>query len=181
MVVLRLCVVATACLAVAGAAEPQRRKGADTRPTTDVADVSEVDAAGVRKIARGAADQFQLVSVWATWCAPCTKELPETAEVARTFSGRGLAWVTISIDEPRNKGAVLEMLRSRGAGGMNYIFTGRELRDLATALDVRDTDWEGAPPHTLLFAPGGRVIYRHTGPVDRHELEERINAYLDKR
>jgi len=35
----------------------------------------------------------------------------------------------------------------------------------------------GPIPHTIVVAPGGEVVYRHTGIIDRAALE---NAILDK-
>ena len=93
-------------------------------------------------------------------------------------NNRGLKWITISIDEPRNSGRVYEMLSGKRASAANYIFTGDKLRDLAVALDSADPKWDGSPPHTLLIAPGGKVVYRHVGPIDRNELSVKIREHL---
>jgi thiol-disulfide isomerase/thioredoxin len=143
-----------------------------TQPT-QVADVREIDAGGIRKLLHDSHD-LQLVTVWATWCAPCLVDMPETAEVAREFSGRGLKWTTISIDEPRNIGRVYEVLSAKKVSAANYVFTGDKLHDLATALDSADSKWDGSPPHTLLIAPGGKIVYRHIGPIDRNQLSVKI-------
>ena len=157
-------------------AAPNTQPAPSTQPT-QVADVREIDASGIQKLLHDSQD-LQLVTVWATWCAPCIAEMPETAEVARAFSNRRLKWITISIDEPRNSGRVYEMLSAKKVSAANYIFTGEKLHDLATALDPADAKWDGSPPHTLLIAPRGKVVYRHVGPIDRNELSAKIREPL---
>jgi thiol-disulfide isomerase/thioredoxin len=158
---------------------PTTSPAASTGPA-EVADVREINAAGVGKLLHESRT-LQLVTVWATWCSPCVAEMPGTAELARQFSDRGLRWTTISIDEPRNGGRVYEFLAARNITAANFIFTGKALKDLVNALDPADTTWDGSPPHTLLVAPGGKVVYRHVGPVDRDELISKIREHLKDR
>jgi len=155
---------------------PATQPSPSTQPA-EGSDIHEIDAAGIRKLLHNSRD-LQLVTVWATWCAPGLAEMPETAEVARQFSGRGLKWTTISIDEKRNSGRVCEVLSANKISAANYIFIGEKLHDLASALDSADTRWDGFPPHTLLTAPGGNVVYRHVGPIDRNELSAKIREHL---
>ncbi len=43
-----------------------------------------------------------LVNYWATWCAPCRKEMPRLDAFYRRYQGHGLAMIGISIDFPRD-------------------------------------------------------------------------------
>jgi peroxiredoxin len=43
-----------------------------------------------------------LVNYWATWCAPCRKEMPRLSAFYRRYHGRGLEMIGISIDFPRD-------------------------------------------------------------------------------
>ncbi len=40
-----------------------------------------------------------VLNLWATWCGPCRRELPEIDRLQRTFVGRGLAVLTISTED----------------------------------------------------------------------------------
>jgi cytochrome c biogenesis protein CcmG, thiol:disulfide interchange protein DsbE len=40
-----------------------------------------------------------LLNVWATWCIPCRKEIPELQALHQELSGRGLRVVGVSVDE----------------------------------------------------------------------------------
>ncbi len=46
--------------------------------------------------------------------------------------------------------------------------------------EALDKDWPGPVPHTLLIAPGGRVIYRKTGAIDPLELKRAIVDHLGR-
>jgi peroxiredoxin len=39
-----------------------------------------------------------LVNLWATWCVPCRRETPYLESLHRTFGGRGLRVVGITVD-----------------------------------------------------------------------------------
>ncbi len=43
-----------------------------------------------------------LVNYWATWCAPCRKEMPKLDAFYRRYHGQGLEMIGISVDEARD-------------------------------------------------------------------------------
>jgi thiol-disulfide isomerase/thioredoxin len=40
-----------------------------------------------------------LVNLWATWCAPCLKEIPELVKLEHELAGRGFKLIGISLDD----------------------------------------------------------------------------------
>src|SRR5262245_27517988 len=45
-----------------------------------------------------------VVNFWATWCAPCRQEIPEFVKLQGELGTRGLQFVGIAIDQPRQVG-----------------------------------------------------------------------------
>jgi cytochrome c-type biogenesis protein len=43
--------------------------------------------------------QVVLLNIWATWCIPCRREIPELQALHQEYSGRGLHVVGVSVDE----------------------------------------------------------------------------------
>lgn len=125
--------------------------------------LTEIAAPAARELASNPGDGWLLVNLWASWCAPCVAELPELADMQRTYGHRGLSVVTISIDEPETREAAVELLEKLHIPLQNYIYEGSDRDALADAVDPR---WPGSLPHTVLIAPGGTAVYRAPGAFD---------------
>ncbi|UTP40511.1 TlpA family protein disulfide reductase [Phenylobacterium sp. LH3H17] len=41
-----------------------------------------------------------VVNMWATWCAPCVIEMPTLAKLAKSYEGKNVEVVAISVDRP---------------------------------------------------------------------------------
>ncbi len=41
-----------------------------------------------------------VLNLWATWCAPCVKEMPTLAALQTAYAGKGLKVVALSADSP---------------------------------------------------------------------------------
>jgi thiol-disulfide isomerase/thioredoxin len=59
------------------------------------------------------------IDVWATWCGPCLKELPALEQLQKTFRGKPITFVSISIDE--DKEAWAAMVKKKEMGGIQLI------------------------------------------------------------
>jgi hypothetical protein len=104
--------------------------------------------------------------------------MPELVTINRMYRGRRpFEMVTISMDEPEKKDRALELLTKLHVSTKNYIYTGGDKDKL---VDTLDKDWQGPIPHTLLIAPGGKILYRTTGEIDALELKKAIVAYLGR-
>ncbi len=55
-----------------------------------------------------------LVNYWATWCAPCIKEMPTFDAFYRRYHARGLEMVAISTDFPRDLPKVRKTAKTLG-------------------------------------------------------------------
>ena len=55
-----------------------------------------------------------LVNLWATWCGPCRREMPELAAISRRHAAGGLEVVGISVDEKASAEKVRKYVRQYG-------------------------------------------------------------------
>jgi thiol-disulfide isomerase/thioredoxin len=62
-----------------------------------------------------------LVDFWATWCPSCVEQFPHTVELHRKYAERGLAVVSVSLDEPDAEPRVQEFLRRNGTSFDNLL------------------------------------------------------------
>lgn len=153
--------------------------------------VADLDETLAKKLRANASKNVRLINFWSTTCGPCVKEFPDLVETYRRFQGRPMDFISISLDPVSARPVVSKFLESRHAAvpdstaksfeqeGLktnNYHWTGGNPDSLAEAID---SDWSGALPHTVLVAPGGGIVWRHTGELDIVELRRQILKALE--
>ncbi|MEX2283114.1 MAG: TlpA disulfide reductase family protein [Gemmatimonadota bacterium] len=104
----------------------------------------------------GLRGQVVLLNVWATWCIPCRKELPELQQLHQQLASRGLHVVGVSVDDGSADRAVDQFVREFG---LTYTI----LRDPAEK--VSHTFAIPGVPASFLIDRNGKVVWRHLGPV----------------
>jgi thiol-disulfide isomerase/thioredoxin len=102
-----------------------------------------------------------LVNLWATWCAPCIKELPT---LDRLKVGRKLAVVAVSQDDGP-QGAVQAFLGDHKIVNLDA-YHDPEMA-LSSALGVQ------VMPTTILYDAAGKEVWRYVGDLDWTGAEAR--------
>jgi len=113
-----------------------------------------------------------IINFWATWCAPCKKELNNIAEVYDDWvEETGVKLVAISIDDARSRSRVLPYVNGSSWDYDVYI---DENQDFKRAMGVNNV------PHTFLVDGSGNIVYQHNNyaPGDEDELYEKIISLL---
>jgi cytochrome c biogenesis protein CcmG/thiol:disulfide interchange protein DsbE len=116
-----------------------------------------------------------VINFWATWCAPCKKELDNIAEVYSTWQKEtGVKIIAISIDDAKTSARVASTVTAKGWEYEVYI---DENADFKRALAV------GVPPATFLVDGNGNIVYEHVGYAegDEDELYEKIKEIASKK
>jgi thiol-disulfide isomerase/thioredoxin len=144
---------------------------------TEPVQLQALDEAGAARLARNDTKKLLLVNVWASWCGPCVAELPEFVTMNRMYRGRAFRLVTISLDDSAKKEAALKVLRDKHVAATNYLLS---MKNRDRFADLLDKEWPGPLPHTVLIAPGGRVVYRKTGAIEPLEVRRAIVGYLGR-
>jgi thiol-disulfide isomerase/thioredoxin len=119
--------------------------------TADGSEVSSADAVG---------DGLTVVSLWATWCGPCKKELPMLEELA----SEGVSVVGVNIGD--SPGAVADFLVEFGITFPNYIDTDGALM---SDLDVPTV------PATMIVVDGD-LVWENLGEVTRADIDAQLGA-----
>jgi thiol-disulfide isomerase/thioredoxin len=97
-----------------------------------------------------------LVNLWATWCAPCVKELPTLDTLAKRTDGQ-LGVIAISQDMAP-QGSVRAFLEKLEVGSLGAYHD--DQMALSGSLDVQ------VLPTTILFDAEGREVWRYIGDFD---------------
>jgi peroxiredoxin len=145
----------------------------DQEPVT----LQSIDEAGVARLVKNEGEKLLLINVWATWCGPCITELPELVTMNRMYRRRDFNLVTLCMDDPEKRNGALKALQEQHVAASNYLV---KIKDRDKFADLLDKQWAGPLPHTLIVAPGGKVIYRKTGAVDPLEVKRAVVGYLGR-
>jgi peroxiredoxin len=140
-------------------------------------ELATIDEAGVAKLAKNETDKLLVVNVWATWCGSCVAELPEFVTMNRMYRKRNFQLVTISLDEPEQKEAALKVLKEQRVAATNFLSTVESKDKLA---DLLDKEWQGPVPYTVVIAPGGKVLYRKSGPLEPLAVKRAVVEHLGR-
>ena len=101
--------------------------------------------------------RVMLVNLWATWCAPCRKEMPHLAALQKELGSADFEVVAISVDR-KGVEASSAFLKETGADNLALYV------EPSTAI-VNDFQALGLPA-TILIDRKGREIGRLLGPAD---------------
>lgn len=140
-------------------------------------EIIDADLDGIKEILANKTNKYRLINVWATWCGPCVIEYPEFVTMQRMYGARDFEFVSISTDGVKKKDKVLEFLKEKNSAVKNYLYNSENKYPFIEAVDK---NWSGSLPYTLLVAPGGKVVYAHTGVIEPLEVKKEIMQVIGR-
>ncbi len=119
-------------------------------------------------------DKVHVVNFWATWCAPCVKELPYFEKINKEYKANGVELLLVSLDFPRKYETKLKpFLKERQLKSevvcLNDVGQNRWIPAI-------DTTWSGAIPATIIYKGGKRKFYEKSFTYE--ELEKEVQQFL---
>lgn len=109
--------------------------------------------------------RWVVVNYWATWCAPCRKEIPELSALHTERDDVVVLGIAYEDTEP----ADFEMFLSEYAPSYPILLP--DVYDLPEALDI-----PRVLPTTFIVNPAGQKVRTYMGPITREELEKNFPA-----
>lgn len=109
--------------------------------------------------------KLTIISFWATWCAPCKRELDAIQELYPDWTAEmDLQLVAITIDNSRALTQVKPLIEEKG---WEFDVLVDSKQELQYALNFQ------AIPQTFVVDAEGNILYQHEGytPGDEYELE----------
>jgi len=115
--------------------------------------------------------QVVVLNVWATWCAPCIREMPALDRLERTYRDRGVRVVGASVDRGSAAPQVRRFVEEHDISFLILLDPDQTIMSRFRTLGV---------PETFLIGPDGVIAHRWIGefdPMVPSELE-RIEAQV---
>jgi len=111
-----------------------------------------------------------VVNFWATWCVPCQDELPRLAKLASSYADKPVAFVLISIDEPKDRAKIpaalerLHITQETWVGGNTDIMANFGLGDIV--------------PGTAVLDERGEIVARVMGEARDEDVQAAVDWLL---
>lgn len=126
------------------------------------------------QILNSADDKTYVINFWATWCAPCIKELPYFEEITNKYPTEKVEVILVSLDFP-------DKLESKLIPFINK----KKLVSKVILLDAPNENewipkinesWSGAIPATIIFNKNKRSFYEQS--FTRDELLKELEKFI---
>ncbi|WP_299890967.1 TlpA disulfide reductase family protein [uncultured Lacinutrix sp.] len=120
-------------------------------------------------------DKTYVVNFWATWCAPCVKELPYFETLNKEYKSKDVEVLLVSLDFPNQYDKRLKPFIAK-----------HELRSKVVALNDVDSnswipkiseEWTGAIPATIIYNKSKRQFYEQS--FNYSELKTEVDKFLN--
>lgn len=139
------------------------------------AGLQPLDEAGYQRLLASSKGKVLVVNFWATWCAPCRKEMPELVALAAKYRAKGLQFVTVAIDEESDAATAAEFVAKNKVPQPAYI---KRFRNDEKFISMVAPRWSGGLPFTVVYDRTGRKVRVFPGEVNIRELEETLQKLL---
>jgi|TARA_B110000259_G_scaffold168534_1_gene197687 thiol-disulfide isomerase/thioredoxin len=131
------------------------------------------DFSGIEPYLSLAGSKTYIVNFWATWCAPCVKELPHFESIQENYK-EDVEVILVSLDFPRQYESKLKPFIEKHQLKSKVIVL--DDPDMNSWISKVDANWDGAIPVTLIYNTSKRSFYDRT--FSYNELESELKTFL---
>ena len=115
--------------------------------------------------------ESRLVNFWATWCAPCRREIPLLKQLQTEEPEKGLQVIGIAVDYMEDVRAYAE------AAQFNYpILVGQE--EAIEVAEASGVEFIGLP-FTMVISPDGTLVATHMGEIMQPHVDRIAEVMQD--
>jgi peroxiredoxin len=116
-------------------------------------------------------ETLTVIDFWATWCQPCLRSIPKLNTLFEEFESRGVNFIGISVDGPRNQAKLKPFTSSLG---VEYTVLRDVNSEVMTDMNVTSV------PTLLIYDSDDNLLFLHEGfrPGDEEILREELEKHL---
>ena len=96
--------------------------------------------------------KYLYIDIWASWCAPCIRQMPYLDTIEQKYHGKNIEFVSISVDDLRNTDKWREKIENLNLNGIQLISDQRTNSPFLEQFGVKSI------PHFLLIGPDGHLV-----------------------
>jgi thiol-disulfide isomerase/thioredoxin len=127
-------------------------------------DITLPDLKGTQRKLSEWQDKVVVLNFWATWCAPCRKEIPEFIKLQTEFGPKGLQFVGIAVEESE------PVKEYSDSVGINYPTLIGEITGINLSIPLGNMI--STVPFTAIFDQQGNIVHTQLGEISREKILE---------
>ncbi|ULC59073.1 TlpA family protein disulfide reductase [Flaviramulus sp. BrNp1-15] len=133
------------------------------------------DFNGFEKFLNKKDDKIYVVNFWATWCAPCVKELPYFEKLNEEYKTKNVEVILVSLDFPHLYDKKLKpFIKDRK---LTSKVIALDDVDMNTWIPKVDKTWSGSIPATIIYKNNTKKFFEQSFTYD--ELETELKHFLN--
>lgn len=136
--------------------------------------IQTVDFKGFEPWLNKSNDTTYVINFWATWCAPCVKELPDFEELNKKYKSKKFKMLLVSLDFMRMKESRLLPFVAQHKLKAQVLHLNEP--DANLWIGIVNPTWSGAIPATLIYNRSHRIF--HEGSYTFKELDTIVKRII---
>lgn len=119
-------------------------------------------------------DNVYVINFWATWCAPCIKELPYFEELNAKYEDKNVEVILVSLDFPKQyEKKLIPFIHEKQLRSKVIALDDPKMNDWIPKVDA---DWSGAIPATIIYNKEKSQFYERSFNLE--ELESELLKFI---
>lgn len=115
-----------------------------------------------------------VINFWATWCAPCVKELPVFEKIQEEYKSKNVKVILVSLDFPKQyESKLIPFIKDNNLKSQIIVLDDTESN---TWIPKVSKEWSGAIPATLIYSKDKRKFYEKS--FNYNELKTEVQQFL---
>lgn len=110
-----------------------------------------------------------IINFWATWCAPCIKELPYFEEIGAMYKKQNVKVILVSLDFPKQvEKSLIPFIKRKK---LESLVIHLDDPDANSWIEKVDSNWPGAIPATIIYNKNNSKFYEQSFTFETLEIE----------
>jgi len=155
--------------------DDKKESVAQVPDNSQIPDLKIVDFSGLKPYLNKTDDKTYIINFWATWCAPCIKELPYFEEITQQYQGKEVEVILVSLDFPRQFESKLKPFIA-DKNLQSEVIALNDM-DMNSWIPQVDESWSGAIPATLIYNKNQRQFFEKS--FSKQELQTLLKQFIN--
>ena len=117
--------------------------------------------------------KYVYLDIWATWCAPCIKQVPYLKQLETIYHDKNIVFVSISVDKEESKSMWRQMITNEQLGGVQLF------ADNSFDSEFMDAYAVNSIPRFILIDPEGNIVDSEAPRPSFEETRNLLNRLLE--